>query len=215
MRFSAVAWTRVRCPGAVASEIAPVALRRVRASARSFVSAGNLATFVVFMPDFTSGFARSARVRAIVVLCDATEKFCFAVNERRQRSGCCGHSGRARRGESNPNARRRTAGPTGSDTGQPSSRKTLSLVRQVQGTVTHSGRGEFWGNPKPAHSPWGDAPRSSPNFRVPQNAGSRSSDTSQNQAPAEAERSPESAPGPSDPPYCRGSPRARFNLRPG
>jgi hypothetical protein len=89
--------------------------------------------------------------------------------------------------------RRRTAGPTGSDTGQPSSRKTLSLVRQVQGTVTHSGRGEFWGSPKPAHSPWGDAPRSSLNFRVPPNAGSRSSDTSQNQAPAEAERGPESA----------------------
>ena len=37
------------------------------------------------MPEFTSGFARSARVRAIVVLCDATEKFCFAMNERRQR----------------------------------------------------------------------------------------------------------------------------------
>ena len=115
----------------------------------------------------------------------------FSADE--QRCGCAATRAGARRGEPNPNARRRTAGPTGGDTGQPSSRKTLSLVRQVQGTVTHSGRGDLVGSPKPAHSPWGDAPRSSPNFRVPLNPGSRSRDASKNQAPAEAERSPESA----------------------
>ena len=115
----------------------------------------------------------------------------FSADE--QRCGCAATRAGARRGEPNPNARRRTAGPTGGDTGQPSSRKTLSLVRQVQGTVTHSGRGEFRGSHKSAHSPYGAAGRSSPNFRVPRNPGSRSRDASQNQAPAEAERSPESA----------------------
>ena len=49
------------------------------------------------------------------------------------RKPACGTRAGARRGESNPNFRRRTAGPTGGDTGQPSSRKTLSLARQVQG----------------------------------------------------------------------------------
>ena len=74
-------------------------------------------------------------------------------------------------------------------------RRSPKAARALQndGIVTHFSRGDLVGSPKPAHSPWGDAPRSSPDFRVPQNPGSRSSDTSQNQAPAEAERSPESA----------------------
>ena len=59
--------------------------------------------------------------------------------------------------------------------------------------MTHSGRGEFLVSPKATHAPWGDASRSSPKFRVPQHPESRSSDASQNQAPAEAGRGPESA----------------------
>ena len=47
----------------------------------------------------------------------------FSADE--QRCGCAATRAGARRGEPNPNARRRTAGPTGGDTGQPSSRKTL------------------------------------------------------------------------------------------
>ena len=74
-----------------------------------------------------------------------------------------------------------------------SGRSKVSLVRQVQGTVTHSGRGDLVGSPKPAHSPCCAAPRSSPNFRVPTKPGGRSRDASKNQAPAEAEQSPESA----------------------
>ena len=64
----------------------------------------------------------------------------FSADE--QRCGCAATRAGARRGEPNPNARRRTAGPTGGDTGQPSSRKTLSLARQVQGTVTQFDRNE-------------------------------------------------------------------------
>ena len=77
----------------------------------------------------------------------------------------------------------------------PRRRRSPKAARALQndGIVTHSGRGEFRGSPKPVHSPYGDAGRTSPNFRVPLNPGSRSRDAPQNQAQAEAERSPESA----------------------